>query len=120
MDGDRCRQPGCTGTIEQGFCNSCGLEPAAQAAAVGPAAAPAPGPADPSAALSGRTGSGSARRGSGTSRSSSRKHLGLGLVTVPQLPQADPELAVLAEPKVPDNRRFCSNPACVDAQGNPT
>ena len=27
MEGEACRQPGCGGTIEAGFCNRCGLEP---------------------------------------------------------------------------------------------
>jgi serine/threonine-protein kinase PknG len=41
-------------------------------------------------------------------------------VTAPPLPQADPELAVMADPQVPDHKRFCGNPDCLDAAGNPT
>lgn len=70
--------------------------------------------------LSGRSVSSRSARRTGSARTSSRKHLGLGFVTVPELPTLDPEQAILIEPKVPENKRFCSNPDCVDAQGNPT
>jgi serine/threonine-protein kinase PknG len=78
-----------------------------------------------SGALSGRTGittssSTSSRRGTGTSRSSTRRHLGLGLVNVPGLPEINPEQIVMADPKVPDHKRFCGNPDCHDAKGEPT
>jgi serine/threonine-protein kinase PknG len=122
MDGERCKQPGCDGVIEGGFCNRCGLEPAGGpptvvATTTNPAASARSSPAS---SLSGRTGSGSSRRGSGSVRSSSRRHLGLGLVHVPTPAMPDPEQAVMAEPKVPENKRFCANPDCHDAAGNPT
>jgi serine/threonine-protein kinase PknG len=113
MDGAKCQQPGCDGTIEGGFCNRCGLEPAAA-----PAAEPASGSARGSS-VSGRTGSAVSGR-SGSTRLSSRKHLGLGMVTIPELPQLDPAQVVMAEPRVPEHKRFCSNPDCHDAQGNST
>ncbi len=127
MDGARCTQPGCGGTIEGGFCNRCGLEPADG----GPAATGASGLLGAgSAALgssrsgsrptSARLGAGSTRRNTGSARSSSRKHLGLGMVAVPELPAIDPEKVIMANPQVPPHRRFCSNPDCHDAQGNPT
>ncbi len=115
MDGDLCRQPGCNGTIEAGFCNRCGLEP------VTAVTSPTPAKTDSaSSAVSGRTGSTPSRRGSTKRTSSSRKHLGLGVVSVPEPPAIDPEKVILAEPKVPDSKRFCANPDCHDAQGNPT
>jgi serine/threonine-protein kinase PknG len=39
---------------------------------------------------------------------SSRRQLGAGLVSIPELPSTAPELAVLAEAKVPENKRFCA------------
>jgi serine/threonine-protein kinase PknG len=123
MDGDKCRQPGCDGVIESGFCNRCGLEPVGATAM--PATVPAPlGPltsarSSPASAVSGR-GSGSSRRGTAGTRSSSRRHLGLGVVHVQAPPMPDPEQAIMAEPKVPEHKRFCSNPDCHDAHGNPT
>jgi serine/threonine-protein kinase PknG len=42
------------------------------------------------------------------------------MVAVPELPAIDPERAVMAEPVVPDYKRFCANPDCHDSDGNPT
>src|SRR5579884_1282133 len=99
MDGARCQLPGCDGVIEGGFCNRCGLEPATTptpGVATVPFERPAPpaGSAAVGSSPSARSGSTPSRR-SGSVRSSSRRALGLGLVAVPPVPQADPELAVL-------------------------
>lgn len=124
MDGTACRQPGCGGTIDGGYCNRCGLEPPAEtlAAPLGPfaafAAPPGSGRSGSGSAGSGRTGSHGSRRGSG--RTSSRTHIGLGMVAVPPLPPINPETVILDSPEVPHHRRFCSNPDCRDDQGNPT
>ena len=40
---------------------------------------------------------------------SSRGRLGAGLVEVPPVPARDPAEAVLPDPKVPENKRFCGN-----------
>jgi serine/threonine-protein kinase PknG len=42
------------------------------------------------------------------------------LVNVPGLPEINPEQIVLADPKVPDHKRFCGNPDCHDANDQPT
>ena len=130
MDGAKCTQPGCGGTIDGGFCNRCGLEPADAASAVmvtggsgligGRGSAAIGSARSASLASSARLGAGSSRRSTGSARSSSRKHLGLGLVAVPELPPLEPEKVIMANPQVPPNRRFCANPDCHDAQGNPT
>jgi len=44
----------------------------------------------------------------------------LGLVNVPGLPEINPEQIVMADPKVPDHKRFCGNPDCHDASDQPT
>lgn len=67
-----------------------------------------------SRSLSGR---GSARsvsvRSSGSSGSQSgRGRLGAGLVTVPEVPRPDPRAAVMANPEVPERKRFCSRSDC--------
>ena len=119
MDGGKCPQPGCGGIIQGGFCDRCGLEPGP----VAPVLAPPPASAAVSRTSFGSTTtgrSGTLSRRSGSLRGSTRRHLGLGLVTVPQVPQHDPERAVLVDPHVPDHKRFCANPDCHDAQGNPT
>jgi serine/threonine-protein kinase PknG len=53
-----------------------------------------------------RTGSGSRRTRSGSTRSS-RGHLGAGLVDIPPVPARDPASAVLANPLVAENKRYC-------------
>jgi serine/threonine-protein kinase PknG len=117
------RTPGCTGTIEDGYCNVCGMAAApapavaVSASAAGPATTAPSGPAGsrPSG-TSGRsssssTGSRSTSRGSrrGTSSRSSRGSLGAGLIEVPPVPDRDPATAVLADPQVPESRRFCAS-----------
>src|SRR5215831_6700360 len=121
-----CTRPDCGGTIEGGYCNTCGLaavpapsapdtasvagRPPAVPAQSGGASAPAPAPAGSgSASSSGRTGSGrtgSRRMRSGSSRAS-RGHLGAGLVEIPPVPARDPAAAVLANPVLAESKRFC-------------
>src|SRR5215467_944619 len=108
----------CGGTIEDGYCNVCGL-----------AAAPSAGSASRGSASGGSAsgGSGSAGAGSGTAGSrqttgtrgtrgsrrtsgrSARGRLGAGLVEIPPVPYRDPASAILADPQVPENRRYCAS-----------
>ena len=102
-----CSQPGCTGEIVDGYCDLCGMAPA-RATAGGPQpGAPAPPPAIASTPTS--TSLTSARR-SATSRtrSTTGHRLGAGLVEIPSVPARDPADAVMADPMVPENRRFCA------------
>ncbi|MFI2258699.1 serine/threonine-protein kinase [Streptomyces tubercidicus] len=50
--------------------------------------------------------------GSGASSGPSRGRLGAGLVAVPEVPRPDPRTAVLADPEVPERKRFCSRADC--------
>ncbi len=108
MERERCRQTGCAGVLEDGYCTICGLS------AAKPAAAPAPVSNSRSAPVATSTGSTPLSRagfGSRRSRRSSnhtRKQLGADLVTLPDLPSTDPENAVMVEARVPENKRFCS------------
>jgi serine/threonine-protein kinase PknG len=111
----------CGGTVEDGYCNVCGLAAAPPQNAPAPAAAFAPSSASAGSASvlagSASAGSGSAvsRRTSGsrgsrrTSGRSARGRLGAGLVEIPPVPYRDPASAVLADPQVPENRRFCAS-----------
>jgi serine/threonine-protein kinase PknG len=112
----------CGGTIEDGYCNVCGLAAAPAPASGGSASAGSPSAGSPSggSAGSGSAGSGTAgsRRTSGTrgtrgsrrsSARSARGRLGAGLVEIPPVPYRDPASAILADPQVPENRRFCAN-----------
>jgi serine/threonine-protein kinase PknG len=113
MNGEKCKKNGCTGKIEDGYCNLCGLAAlktveSFQAAVIN----------SQRQSESITTGTGSSpltnrskgsRRTSHSSARSSRKQLGAGLVSIPELPSTEPEKAIMAEAKVPDNKRFCAN-----------
>jgi serine/threonine-protein kinase PknG len=115
-----CARAGCSGTIEDGYCDTCGL------AAVAPATAGSSAPAGVATGnTSGRTGSSpsgrtpstrsghSTRSGRSTRSGASRsgrtaRALGGIVLARPPLPPQDP-LAVLITPEVPDRKRFCSS-----------
>jgi serine/threonine-protein kinase PknG len=128
-----CTQPGCTGTIVDGYCDVCGspapagaISPSAVAGAPDvPAPAEAPEPiSSPSTVsrASNRLASaplGSARaaaagskltRRVGTSSTRLRgARLGAGLTTVPPIPAIDANKAIVSNPMVPEDRRNCPN-----------
>jgi serine/threonine-protein kinase PknG len=121
-----CTQPGCTGTILDGYCDVCG-SPAATAAALDGGSVPtgAAGIAQTPSTVSrasnrlASTALGSARTGGGTKvtrrlgTSSQRlrgARLGAGLTSIPPVPMVDAGEAVLADPMVPEERRTC--PSC--------
>jgi serine/threonine-protein kinase PknG len=106
-----CTQPACLGQLDEGYCDRCGMAPLSVSLS---SALPNPratgrssrsatiGSSRPSTGLSGKTiGS---RPGTGRSRG-----LGLGLVTLPELPELAPETLLLAEAIVPLNKRICGN-----------
>jgi serine/threonine-protein kinase PknG len=142
---ERCSVPGCTGVIEDGYCNVCG-SPAGAAPVVpaptsvppqggppgrGNGASPAQGAPSGAGAAAGaastrsrltssnrlastplgsvRAGGSRTTRRIGTSSTRLRgSRLGAGLTTIPSIPAIDPAQAVLANPQVPEERRFCS------------
>ncbi|MFF2551093.1 tetratricopeptide repeat protein [Nocardia sp. NPDC058058] len=111
-----CGQPGCSGSIADGYCDSCGLAPLPETSA-GISSGPLSAESGRSAVGTARSRSGHrSRRGSSRSSSrstrtagSSRGRLGAGLVSIPEVPYRDPATAVLADPRVPERDRFCSN-----------
>jgi serine/threonine-protein kinase PknG len=131
LRGSSCPRPDCDGMLdEDGFCDTCGLEapagtrpatPAPQPATFGPSGGAKPDD-DPVSTRTGSTRTGSIATGwtastgavtsssrRGSARSSSRGLLGAGLVEIPRVPYRDPKTAVLANPMVPEEKRFCSN-----------
>ncbi|HME07646.1 MAG TPA: tetratricopeptide repeat protein [Bryobacteraceae bacterium] len=128
-----CKQPGCSGVIEEGYCSVCGHAAAATKAqrpqatqppvVTAPTAALTPAGNSrsaaflPSAAFSSSTpsavhrstGAHSSRRATNHSTRTSRRQLGAGVIAVPELPSTAPELALMKEIKVPEGKRFCSN-----------
>ncbi|RZU48507.1 serine/threonine-protein kinase PknG [Krasilnikovia cinnamomea] len=99
----------CPGTIQDGYCDTCGMAPPAAAKATGssglPAQRTATAPSVRTGALSTRTG-GSGR--SGSASGSRRRRFGGGLVDVAPLPQRDPSTAVMAVAQVPEDKRYCA------------
>ncbi|MCV2393046.1 serine/threonine-protein kinase PknG [Actinotalea sp. M2MS4P-6] len=111
-----CTQPGCTGAIVDGYCDICGSPPDAA-----PVTAPVvPGDVSTSTRTSSRLAStaiGSARGRTGVTRrvgTASRRlraaRLGAGLTTVAPQPPIDPVHAILTDPQVAEEKRFC--PSC--------
>jgi len=112
MDATRCQRQGCTGTIEDGYCNVCGY------AAINSTSPNGATTANTGRSSSVTTGTGSSpltnrskgsRRTATSTKTSSRKQLGAGLISLPELPSTEPEKAILVEAKVPENKRFCAN-----------
>ncbi|MFF2039948.1 tetratricopeptide repeat protein [Kitasatospora sp. NPDC058170] len=119
----------CTGTIDaDGYCDECGLtapggdtgitQPWVPSARVSPDSARSTRTGS-ARTMSGRsrshrstrTGSGrsvSVRSSRGSATAGTRNRIGAGLVTVPTVPAADPAAAVLANPEVPERKRYCS------------
>ncbi|WP_264926055.1 serine/threonine-protein kinase [Streptomyces sp. A012304] len=54
----------------------------------------------------------SVRSSGSTAGSSGRVRLGVGLVSVPQVPRPDPRAMVLENPEVPERKRYCSRSDC--------
>ncbi len=140
-----CGQNGCTGTIDDGYCDVCGMA-AVKSSATSSGQSSAGGSRDLSqinqqfsqrldtsqrssrtsvpsrrstavTEASGTTGvftstvpgrsSGTRRTNTSTSQRSTRKTLGAGLISLPDLPSVEPERAILAEAVVPEHKRFC-------------
>ncbi len=113
----KCQRSGCTGLIEDDYCNLCGHAPVKGTVLSSVLSRPIPSAINTpvnalsmpmpvsraSAAL--RQTHGSRPSGSTISRG---RVLGAGLVTINELPSTDPEKLILDKAVVPENKRFCS------------
>ena len=124
-----CTRTNCNGSIDDGYCDTCGMAvlksqseldlvlAATASNKLAPTSSQSLKTAPNSAAVTGTGSSPTSHRSarSGTRRSAptvgktSRRQLGAGLISIPELPSTDPELGILAEPKVPENKRFCAD-----------
>jgi serine/threonine-protein kinase PknG len=104
MTASRCMRPGCDGTIEDGYCSVCGL-------------APVPGIGEP--ASSGERPPGGTFASRLLTTSTGRGSLGAGLVDIPPIPASDPAAAVLTDPQVAENKRFCGSCGQPVGRGSP-
>ncbi len=130
----KCGRPGCDGTIDGGYCDTCGLapvgerQPAPDLASVSvaggrPEEEPRRAGAElPSTPLTGATRGSTRATGPVSARSSSRGHLGAGLVEIPPVEYRDPTSVVMADPQVAEARRRCArcdNPVGRSRDGRP-
>ncbi|WP_460370552.1 serine/threonine protein kinase, partial [Actinocorallia lasiicapitis] len=113
-----CSQPGCAGTVEDGYCLICGMAPtaeeqlthaqsAAQSATPSPATAAVAEPAGAELPMTGSVRATRTTMSAASSGKSRRGMLGAGLVEVPPVPYRDPAEAVLDDPMVAERKRFC-------------
>jgi serine/threonine-protein kinase PknG len=122
-----CTRNNCTGSIDDGYCDACGMavlksqseldlalaatasnkpvQTSSQSLRTAPNSASVTGTG--SSPTSNRSSRGT-RRSAPTVSKTSRRQLGAGLVSIPELPSTAPELAILVEAKVPENKRFCA------------
>jgi serine/threonine-protein kinase PknG len=117
-----CTRPGCTGTIQDGYCDVCGMaapKPAASSGAQPPVRITTSSGSPPSASVSTgtiATAGTPSQRSTRSTRTSSRS-LGGGLVDIPPIPSRDPASVILPNPQVPEGRRFCGR--CDSPVGRP-
>ncbi len=128
-NGVSCAQPGCTGHLLDGYCDVCG---ASGLAAEPPSATTPPagiaGSGSTSSRASNRLAStvlGSVRAGQAGTKATRRvgtgsqrmrsARLGAGLTTIAPMPAIDAITAVMQDPVVPEDKRYCSN--CGNAVG---
>ncbi|TMR89605.1 serine/threonine-protein kinase [Nonomuraea basaltis] len=98
----RCAQPGCTGTIEEGYCDLCGIAESSPPPPVPvPAQSSSPHTQPVSRPMTGPTSSGRSRAG-----------VLATIADLPSVPYRDPATAVMTNPEVPEDKRFCANGAC--------
>jgi serine/threonine-protein kinase PknG len=105
MSTEYCKRLNCSGEIEDDYCNVCGLAAikslsTSRTAQTAPTAASSP--------VTNRSSKGTRRTGATANRTSGR-HLGAGLVSIPELPSTEPEKSLLAVAVVPENKRFCAS-----------
>ena len=120
-DGTPCAQPGCKGKILDGYCDTCGASGDSEPLeAMGPAGvSSSPSTMSRASNRLASTALGSARAGVPGStktrrvRSESQRlrtaRLGAGLTTIPPAPAIDASKAIMKDPVVPEDKRFCSN-----------
>jgi serine/threonine-protein kinase PknG len=102
-----CERQGCTGTIVDGYCDVCGMAPARTSAR--PEAQPAKNLPPLPSSMTVASSSSATQPDTTRTRASRRSRLGAGLVEIPPVPFRDPAEAVLADPTVPESRRFCAS-----------
>ena len=143
LNNQPCEQTGCTGTIDDGYCDACGMAavnktqsaPRSDVSAqdftgslsqvnssfsqrLSPNSSRTSTPSRRSTAVTEASGSSgvftstipgrsSSTRRTNTSRTT-RKLLGAGLISLPDLPSVEPEQSIMANPVVSESKRICT------------
>jgi serine/threonine-protein kinase PknG len=131
MNAVACTQPGCSGTIDSGYCDTCGMSQTAAPISTGsiPSGSTRTGsiagsmrqsgssPSTTATTTLGTAALGTARTGgqSGTTARTrrlgtnvDRSRLGVGLVNIPTAPELDAVAAVIPNAQVAEDKRYCS------------
>jgi serine/threonine-protein kinase PknG len=98
-----CNRPGCGGSIVDGYCDTCGMAPSKDAAAAGPGGLLGSGRASAKVDVERLT-----SRSAPTGQTSRRSRVGAGVVNITPINAVDPATVIMADPSVPENRRFCT------------
>ena len=120
LEGTPCSQPGCTGTIIDGYCDVCGSPASSPGDDHAPISTGAPASAITGGssrlrvtALGSQRVSGSDSKITKRIRSDSQRlrtaRLGAGLTRVPPAPVIDAAQAIMKNPQVPEEKRNCPN-----------
>ncbi|MEO7235716.1 MAG: tetratricopeptide repeat protein [Lapillicoccus sp.] len=119
-NGTPCHQPGCGGHVLDGYCDVCGASGGSRepltSASVPAGLASSPSTMSRASNRLASTALGSARVGGSKTtrrvRSESQRlrtaRLGAGLTTIPPIPAIDASTAIMKDPVVPEDKRFCS------------
>ncbi|GAA0929688.1 tetratricopeptide repeat protein [Nonomuraea longicatena] len=99
-----CAQPGCTGTIDEGYCDLCGhaADPVAAQPQTSAMSAPLSGP------LSGPVSGPLSGPVSGPLSRPTGGRLADSLENLPPAPYVEPDDVILSDPQVPEDKRFCT------------
>jgi serine/threonine-protein kinase PknG len=104
-----CGRDGCAGTIVDGYCDTCGLAPSRTPGGhtvSSPAARPGETGRTSGRVNVSRLTTRSAQTGSGST--SRRSRVGAGIIDIRPVATIDPATVVMADPSVPESRRFCT------------
>ena len=108
--GPACGRPGCGGGLEDNYCNECGYAAPAtpHTAATDPSPSGRAGSVTSTTSGTGGNGRPSQRSSTRSATGTARRGVGGGLVDVPAVPRIDPASALLIDPQVAEDKRFCS------------
>jgi serine/threonine-protein kinase PknG len=109
MTATACGRDGCAGSIVDGYCDTCGLAPSRTGVATVASASASPRGSE-TGRLSGRVDVArlTSRRTHASSGTTRRSRVGAGVIEIEPAAEVDPATVIMADPSVPENRRWCT------------